>query len=105
MSHSGKKSDYFGSFLGTLSDLGVSAAASAPGQPELLDRIITACLGGPRALGDLLAPGDSIASLLGAIQTLQTIGYMTRRDGDIFELTPKGHDAAAKMAQPPRAAV
>jgi hypothetical protein len=104
MSSSGRKSDYFGKFLETLTDPGAtgpSARDRAPASPvsPLVDRTIAALRDGPKSVSALVAPPDEgISDVLSALQILQSLGYVTGREGDTFELTVAGKAVAEKLA-------
>ena len=98
--------NFFGYFLASLKDPESNAMPRADGEKSTgqrydFDRLLRQLASGPKALSELMKSGDSLTSLLDATEKLREIGFIERIDGDRFQLTTKGKDAASISAPQP----
>ena len=103
-----RKTDYFGSFLGTFAGptrptppTTPTLSSTAAEVPVLdpLNEVLKALLTGDRSIKDLLAyTGNSLSAALSVTSQLERLGYVEQVDGDAWRLTPKGRGVAAMVA-------
>ena len=112
-----RKTDYFGTFLDSLSrapatvvadTLGTTAPSQAPPQADPGDRLdkIVALLGryGTMSVKDLvLASGQSLDAVLASLEQLR-VYELALVDGPLVRLTPDGAELARRHARPEAAA-
>jgi hypothetical protein len=110
---SGRKIDYFGTFLESMQSgqgstvrptettppATTSGTTSTPGRPDPRNEVMKALRTGPCAAKDLIHITDnSVTSFLDIINDLQALGWVVRRDADVYELSDKGREIAGILA-------
>jgi hypothetical protein len=106
---SGRKIDFFGTFLDNLKPPSSAAAgagirgprlfspslsSAAPG-PDPLNEVLKALRHGDRPAKDLIPlVGRSVSEFLAIGDRLVELGWVRRVDGDVLQLTEKGHEVA-----------
>jgi hypothetical protein len=101
---SGRTTDFFGTFLETLSR-GAKEISRGPGAPQNDPRdglvLALAERGGAASLADLLLPPlTSLGELMPIIQQLQAFG-LVQTNGASVSLTDAGRNVASKLSTPP----
>jgi hypothetical protein len=104
---SGRKVDFFGTFLENLktptpsgsvnSPSAAGGAQSQPG-PDPLNEVLKALRGGPLPAKNLIPlVGNSVSQFLAISSQLVDLGWVIRLDGDQLQLTDKGREVAAVL--------
>lgn len=102
-----RKTDFFGTFLDSMRSRAPASpveplpgkrAVPVPGDVDPRNLVLKALKDGERSAKDLIPlTGNSISSFLDISSELIGLGWIIRRDTDIFELTAKGREVVAVL--------